>query len=155
MPPASQNGWHCFKPVQTSHRTILPLLQEPLVAVLCCIASNKPICRDCADLFQWLEGKGLAEGLSVHSLEAAFTDGRLLCRLVSLLERRTLPGIEWRQPSPAAAQHNISKVGSRLDLLKSMACVTPAQVIHPWPVQLMTDSLCMADMPLSCSAGNG
>ncbi len=50
----------------------------------------------------------------MHSLEAAFTDGRLLCRLVSLLERRTLPGIEWRQPSPAAAQHNISKVGSWL-----------------------------------------
>ena len=92
------------------------------------IASNKSVPCDCAELVLWLEGKGLAEGLAVHSLEAAFTDGRLLCRLVSLLERRTLPGIEWRQPSPAAAQHNISKVGSWLHLLRawpasSLACV--------------------------------
>ena len=77
----------------------------------------------------------------MHSLEAAFTDGRLLCRLVSLLERRTLPGIEWRQPSPAAAQHNISKVGSRLDLLKSMACKQPGLCIP-----------CSSHTPLTCTA---
>ena len=43
-------------------------------------------------------------------LEESFADGRLLCRLVGLLERKTLSGIEWRAPSLAASRHNVTKV---------------------------------------------
>lgn len=43
-------------------------------------------------------------------LEESFADGRLLCRLVGLLDRNNLSGIEWRSPSVAASRHNVTKV---------------------------------------------
>jgi len=63
-----------------------------------------------AELVDWVCSKGLAELSPGMQLEESFADGRLLCRLVSLLERRTFSGVEWRAPSIAASRHNVSKV---------------------------------------------
>jgi hypothetical protein len=63
-----------------------------------------------AELVGWVRSKGLTEVLPGMLLEESFADGRLLCRLVSLLERRSISGVEWRAPSLAASRHNIAKV---------------------------------------------
>ncbi len=70
-----------------------------------------------AELVGWLRSKGLTEVSPCMLLEESFADGRLLCRLVSLLERRSLSGVEWRAPSLAASRHNIAKV------LKNQNCL--------------------------------
>ena len=62
------------------------------------------------ELVEWARSKGLKELLPGMLLEESFADGRLLCRLVGLLERNNLPGIEWRSPSVAASRHNVTKV---------------------------------------------
>lgn len=67
-----------------------------------------------AELVEWARSKGLKELLPGMLLEESFADGRLLCRLVGLLERKTLSGIEWRAPSVAASRHNVTKVSSAL-----------------------------------------
>ena len=63
-----------------------------------------------AELVEWARSKGLKELLPGMLLEESFADGRLLCRLVGLLERNSLSGIEWRSPSVAASCHNVTKV---------------------------------------------
>ena len=65
-----------------------------------------------ADLVAWARSKGLTELSPGMLLEESFADGRLLCQLVSLLERRTISGVEWRAPSIAASRHNVAKVTS-------------------------------------------
>ena len=61
-----------------------------------------------------MRSKGLTEVSPGMLLEDSFADGRLLCRLVGLLECKTLTSIEWRTPSIAAARHNIAKVCASL-----------------------------------------
>lgn len=63
-----------------------------------------------AELVEWARSKGLKELLPGMLLEESFADGRLLCRLVGLLERNILSGIERRSPSVAASRHNVTKV---------------------------------------------
>lgn len=67
-----------------------------------------------AELVEWARSKGLKELLPGMLLEESFADGRLLCRLIGLLERKTLSGIEWRAPSVAASRHNVAKVSAAL-----------------------------------------
>lgn len=63
-----------------------------------------------AELVSWAQSKGLTQLTPGMLLEPSFADGRLLCRLVELLRRCTLAGIEWHSPSIAASRHNIAKV---------------------------------------------
>ena len=63
-----------------------------------------------AELVSWAQSKGLTQLTPGMLLEPSFADGRLLCRLVELLTRCTLAGIEWHTPSIAASRHNIAKV---------------------------------------------
>ncbi|KAL0028514.1 hypothetical protein WJX77_011256 [Trebouxia sp. C0004] len=72
------------------------------------------------ELVGWVRSKGLTEVSPGMLLEESFADGRLLCRLVSLLERRSLSGVEWRAPSLAASRHNVAKAMSELKKRPSM-----------------------------------
>ena len=67
-----------------------------------------------AELVAWVRSTGLKELSPGMLLEESFSDGRLLCRLVQLLERREMSGVEWRAPSIAASRHNITKVNSQI-----------------------------------------
>ena len=78
--------------------------------------TRKSICADAVDnavnaeLVTWAQSKGLSQLSPGMLLEPSFADGRLLCRLVELLTRCSLPRIEWHGPSIAASRHNIAKV---------------------------------------------
>ena len=80
-------------------------LLQCLLHAICCVP---------AELKHWLACVGLPGIQAVTSLEAAFADGRLLCKLVELLQRISLAGVEWRRPAMGAAHHNVSKVKSML-----------------------------------------
>ena len=99
--------------------------------------ANDVICV--AELVGWMRSKGLTEMSPGMLLEDSFADGRLLCRLVGLLERRTLTSVEWRTPSIAAARHNTAKV----HILHQPVCIC-------MPVAF---SVCLA-LPLLCNEVN-
>ena len=107
-----------------------------------------------AELVDWACSKGLKDLLPGMLLEESFADGRLLCRLVGLLERKALPGIEWRAPSAAASRHNVAKV--------LMSALVPTSVAQPraqkclwiWLTHLFADCRLWpsysSDLPCHC-----
>ncbi|DBA67288.1 TPA: hypothetical protein ACH3X2_001593 [Trebouxia sp. C0005] len=101
------------------------------------------------ELVAWVRGKGLTEVSPGMLLEESFADGRLLCRLVSLLERRSLSGVEWRAPSLAASRHNIAKAMSELKKRPSMSLqnlwqVTEVVKAEPGFVQALLNDIVTA-----------
>lgn len=82
-----------------------------------------------AELVTWAQSKGLSQLSPGMLLEPSFADGRLLCRLVELLTRCSLPGIEWHGPSIAASRHNIAKVCCAAGWL-SMELYSPCHAIQ-------------------------
>ncbi|KAL0031718.1 hypothetical protein WJX79_003002 [Trebouxia sp. C0005] len=101
------------------------------------------------ELVAWVRGKGLTEVSPGMLLEESFADGRLLCRLVSSLERRSLSGVEWRAPSLAASRHNIAKAMSELKKRPSMSLqnlwqVTEVVKAEPGFVQALLNDIVTA-----------
>ncbi|KAL0055424.1 hypothetical protein WJX82_000300 [Trebouxia sp. C0006] len=101
------------------------------------------------ELVGWVRSKGLTEVSPGMLLEESFADGRLLCRLVSLLERRSISGVEWRAPSLAASRHNIAKAMSELKKRPSMSLqnlwqVTEVVKAEPGFVQALLNDMVTA-----------